>query len=262
MIKQRVFQNISFKGEQVIQLADEKISEESEYQLHKHSWGQIIFVKSGIVTLAVEKDRFIALYGSAIWIPPNHEHQCYNQKPTRFRAINICEKEAKKLPQFPSLLKLSDIALAIINRFFEQDILSPTTEQDMRKSFVLIDELHNSMVGYSYLPSSQHRLLKPILKELEHNPANRFTLKEWADKVYTTERTLARHFHKELGMGFNEWCQRLRFIHGLALLEQGETIEQIAFKVGYRSASSFITMFQAQSGTTPDRYRQAHNLIF
>lgn len=260
MIKQRAFQNLTFKDNQLILLADENINEASEYLPHQHTWGQIIFVKCGVVTLDIEDERFIAPLGFAIWIPPNYQHGCYNHKPARFRSINICEAEARKLSQSPSLLKLSDIALAIIDGFFDQNVLQPNTEQDFRKSLVLIDELHNAMVGQTYLPSSQHRFIQPILQALEDDPSNRLTLKEWADKVFTTERTLARHFIKELGMSFNEWCQRLRFIHGIALLEQGETIEAIAFKVGYKSTSSFISMFQALSGTTPDRYRQLHKV--
>lgn len=260
MIKQRLFQNLTFENDQLILLADENINEASEYRPHQHVWGQIIAVKFGVVTLDIENERFIAPLGFAIWIPPNHQHSCINHQPARFRSINICEHEASKLSQTPSLLKLSNIALSIVDAFFERVTLQLATEQDYRKSQVFIDELHNAMVGHTYLPNSDHRLIQPILKALEKDPSIRLTLKEWAEKVFTTERTLARHFRKELGMSFNDWCQRLRFIHGIALLEKGETIEEIAFKVGYHSTSSFIAMFQNLSGTTPDRYRQLHNI--
>lgn len=39
-------------------------------------------------------------------------------------------------------------------------------------------------------------------------------------------------------------------------LEQGYSVQQVAFDVGYSSASAFITMFQQISGTTPERFRQ------
>lgn len=258
MVKKLIFQDQQFKHNQLIALADENINESSEFQAHKHAWGQIIFVKYGIVTLNIENERFIAPLGFAIWIPPNYQHSCFNHLPAKFRSINICEEEAVKLSQTPSLLKLSNIALSIIDSFFDHSTLQLATEQDFRKSLVLIDELHNAMIGHTYLPYSEHRLLRPILQALEVDPANRLTLKEWANKVFTTERTLARYFRKELGMSFNEWCQRLRFIHSISLLEQNQTVEEIAFKVGYRSTSSFINMFQALSGTTPNLYKKLH----
>lgn len=258
MIKKRTFQNLNFQPDQHLLLIDEKINEATEFLPHRHTWGQIILVHHGVVTLEIENERFIAPLGFALWIPPNYEHNCLNYKPTRFRSINICEQYANQLSQTPSLLKLSDIALSIIDSFFKRNTLVPTTPQDCRKSLVFIDELYDAMIGHTYLPNSQHRLLQPILQILEKDPANRTTLKEWATKVFTTERTLARYFRKELGMSFNEWCQRLRFIHSIALLDQGKTIEEIAFKVGYKSSSSFIAMFQTLSGTTPDRYRHLH----
>lgn len=256
MVKQLAFQKLKFSHDQLIALADEDINESSEFRIHQHPWGQIIFVRYGVVTLHVDEQRFIAPLGFAIWIPPNYQHSCFNDLPTRFRSINICEAEANKLSQAPSLLKLSDIALSIIDSFFERETLELTTEQDFRKSLVLIDELHNAMIGHTYLPYSEHRLLRPILQTLERDPANRMTLHEWAQHVFTTERTLARYFKKELGMSFNEWCQRLRFIHSISLLEQGQTVEEIAFNVGYRSTSSFINMFHSLSGTTPKTYKK------
>lgn len=242
----------------LIMLIDESINGASEYRSHNHDWGQMIYVDKGIMTLEVEGERFIAPRDFAIWIPPQCEHACYSQKSAQFRSINICKTQSDKLPKSPSLITLTPIARAIIDDFFRQKIYLPTSDRDFRRSQVLIDELQDAMIDNTYLPNSEHKLLKPILSALEADPSLRLTLKEWANRVFTTERTLARYFQKELGMNFSEWCARLRFIYGASLLEKGLTVEEIAFSVGYRSASSFITMFQNISGLTPDRYRQAH----
>lgn len=259
MVQQQPLQTFHAHPNRLIMLVDEHIHGASEYHLHQHHWGQMIFVDRGVITLEIEQERFISPPGFAIWIPPHANHTCYSQKTTRFRSINICEAEASKLPQCPSLITLSPIAKAIIDDFFAREIYLPTSDRDFRRSRVFIDELQDAMIGHTYLPNSDHKLLKPILSALELDPAIRLTLKEWASKTFTTERTLARYFKKELGMSFSEWCARLRFIHATSLLEKGDTVEEIAFSVGYRSASSFIAMFQNIAGTTPDRYRQAHN---
>ncbi len=258
MVQQIPLQEFLHHPNRLIMLIDENINGAAEYQSHSHEWGQMIFVNYGVITLEIKGERFISPPGFAIWIPPNSEHTCYSRHAAGFRSINICEQAAKKLPQSPSLIRLSPIALAIIDDFFARKVYLPESDRDYRRSLVFIDELQDAMIGHTYLPSSDHRLLKPILIELESAPSLRFTLKEWAEKVFSTERTLARHFQKELGMSFNEWCMRLRFIHALSLLEAQMTVEEIAFSVGYKSASSFITMFQNIAGTTPDRYRQIH----
>lgn len=258
MLQQTPLQTFLHHPNRLIMLVDENINGASEYHPHTHDWGQMIYVDKGIITLEVKGERFISPRGFAIWIPPQCEHACYSQKAARFRSINICETEAKKLPKTPSLITLTTIARSIIDDFFEKEIYLPTSDRDFRRSQVLIDELQDAMTDNTYLPSSEHKLLKPILEALESDPAIRLTLQEWATKVFTTERTLARYFQKELGMSFSEWCARLRFIHSSSLLEKGLTVEEIAFSVGYRSASSFIAMFQNISGMTPDRYRQMH----
>lgn len=258
MVQQIPLKEFLYHPNRLMMLIDENINGETEYQSHSHKWGQMIFVNYGVITLEIKGERFISPPGFAIWIPPNSEHTCYSRHDAGFRSINICEQEAKKLPQLPSLIRLSPIALAIIDDFFARKVYLPESDRDYRRSRVFIDELEDAMIGHTYLPSSNHRLLKPILRELEANPALRLTLKAWATKVFSTERTLARYFQKELGMSFNEWCTRLRFIHALSLLEVGMTVEEIAFSVGYKSASSFITMFQNTIGITPDRYRQMH----
>lgn len=258
MVQQLPLQAFLHHPKRLIMLLDEQINEATEYLSHSHSWGQMILVNDGVITLEIAHERFIAPPGFAIWIPPHCPHSCYSRAEARFRSVNICEAEAKKLPQKPSLLELSPIAAAIIDELFEKAIYLPESDRDYRRSRVFIDELEDAMVGHTYLPFSNHRYLEPILSALEADPAIRLTLKEWAERVYTTERTLARYFQKELGMSFSEWSARLRFIHGSALLEKGYSVEESAFALGYRSTSSFITLFLKIAGMTPDRYRQTH----
>ena len=258
MVQQLPLQSFQHHPKRLIMLVDEHINEATEYLSHSHSWGQMILVNDGVITLEIAQERFIAPPGFAIWIPPLFPHSCYSRAKARFRSVNICEAEAKKLPQTPSLLQLSAIASSIIDELFAKEIYLPESDRDYRRSLVFIDELEEAMVGHTYLPFSHHRYLIPILSALEANPALRLTLNEWAKQVYTTERTLARYFQKELGMSFSEWCARLRFIHGSALLEKGYSVEESAFRLGYRSTSSFITLFLKMTGMTPDRYRQIH----
>ncbi|WP_279084774.1 helix-turn-helix domain-containing protein [Gilliamella apis] len=91
-----------------------------------------------------------------------------------------------------------------------------------------------------YLPSSNDKYLAPILKELELDPANNKTLEQWAQTVFTTERTLARRCQQKLGMSFRMWRQRLRFLYSISLLKQDKSIQDIAFSVGYSSVSVLL----------------------
>lgn len=61
-------------------------------------------------------------------------------------------------------------------------------------------------------------------------------------------------------MNFGEWRQRLRFLSAIEALEQGWSIKETAFDMGYSSRSAFITMFQRHAGFTPEQYRRQQNM--
>ncbi|MCC8458187.1 AraC family transcriptional regulator [Photorhabdus luminescens] len=240
-----------------ISFRNELFSANTECLRHVHSFGQLIYVVCGVMAMNVGEQHFLAPPQFCVWIPEGIEHSGYSKKAMRFRAIDISPQWGKLLPEQPCIIRLSPISNIIMADCFERGLKVPETEQDLRLAQVLIDQLVQSPVQYTYLPSSKDKLLAPILQELEHNPADNRSLAQWAKRCYTSERTLSRRCQQELGMSFREWRQRLRFLHAISLLEQGKTVNEVAFDVGYSSSSAFIAVFQQLAGTTPDRFRKS-----
>ncbi|PHM70043.1 AraC family transcriptional regulator [Xenorhabdus kozodoii] len=241
---------------ETLSFRDETLSADTECRLHAHPFGQLIYVVCGVMETQVGAQRFLAPPEFCIWMPKNTAHSSYNHKELRFWIIDISPEWSDSLPQHPCIIRLSGIFNAIMVNFFARNIRQPETEKDRRLAQVLIDQLALSPKQCTYLPSSKDKLLAPILQMLERNPADNTSLAEWAKKRYTSERTLSRRCKQALGMSFSEWRQRLRFLHAISLLEQGKSIHEIAFDVGYSSSSAFIAMFQQLAGTTPERFRK------
>ena len=65
-----------------------------------------------------------------------------------------------------------------------------------------------------------------------------------------------RQFVRELGMSFGEWRQRLRYLAAIEALDSERSVQNVAFDLGYSSASAFISMFRKMMGTTPDELRR------
>ncbi|MBC8948259.1 MULTISPECIES: AraC family transcriptional regulator [Xenorhabdus] len=240
----------------ILSFRDEILNADTECQLQTHPFGQLIYVVCGVMEIQVRKQRFLAPPEFCIWIPKNAAHSSYNRKALRFWIIDISPQRTDTLPQQPCIIRLSGIFNAIMVDFFERKIWQPETEKDRRLAQILIDQLELSPRQCTYLPSSKDKLLAPVLQMLERNPADNTSLAEWAKKRYTSERTLSRRCKQELGMSFSEWRQRLRFLYSISLLEQGKSIHEIAFDMGYSSSSAFIAMFQQIAGTTPERFRK------
>lgn len=74
-------------------------------------------------------------------------------------------------------------------------------------------------------------------------PGNGNPIKEIAEKFGYTVRTVNCRSYQLLGISLGDWRQRLRVVKAIDLLEQGEKVDVVAYTVGYRSASAFISMF-------------------
>ncbi|TPG63384.1 AraC family transcriptional regulator [Ewingella americana] len=255
MSQHRFYPSLSEKQPSTLLFRGETVLANSEYVLHSHPWSQIICVKSGVMAMNIEGQRYLVPREFAVWLPAGAEHSSYNRKTTRFCAIDISRELDVGLPSSPCLLTLTPIFNAIADDCFARNLIEPATETDMRMARVLLDQISQAPRQETYLPTSQCRLLAPVLAALEKNPADNTSLAQWAARVYTTERTLSRRCQQDLGMGFAEWRQRLRFLHSISLLEQGKMVHDVALEVGYSSSSAFIAMFQQISGTTPQRFR-------
>ncbi len=223
---------------------------------HSHAWGQLNYVAHGVMQLEIAGRRFLSPPQYAVWIPPNALHSCYNRYAVVYRSVYLALPHCVGLPEQACTLVISPILKAILADFAERDVKVPVDDADLRLAQVLVDQLALARCEVRYLPFAETPALAAVLDGLQAEPGDNRSLAEWARQVHATERTLARHCQRELGMSLGEWRQRLRFLRAIEALEAGRTIQQIAFDLGYSTASAFIAMFQRLAGTTPEQYRR------
>ncbi len=230
----------------------------TETRVHSHPWGQVQLIAGGILEMEADDTRFLAPPHLAIWVPAGISHRSYNRKPIEYCSINIDHSLTHSFPIRTSLIKVTPIVTAIIEDFRQRNINVPATESDLRMVQVILDQLSNREMEHHFVPSSTHKYLAPILAAVEQNPANLTSLKEWAEQVHTTERTLARCCQTELGMSFTEWRLRVRYLYSMELLRNGRSVKDVAFTLGYHQTSPFITMFKRYANITPDQYKSRY----
>lgn len=223
---------------------------------HRHQWGQLNFTARGVMQLEIDGRPFISPPNYAVWIPPNALHSCYNRESVVYRSVYIGLEYCQPLPDSPCAVSMSNVLKAILNDFAERDVTTPVSKADLNLAQVLLDQLYLAPREPDYLPYGTSPKVNQILEELRNNPGDNRSLAGWAQQVFVSERTLARHFIQELGITFGEWRLRLRFLAAIEALEQGRSVKELAFDMGYSSGSAFITMFQRQAGCTPEQYRR------
>jgi AraC-like DNA-binding protein len=228
-----------------------------ERNTHAHIWGQLSYVSRGLINLEVAGKRFLSPPHYAIWIPPGMEHAWSNSATASYRAVYLSPACCGKLPVEACALGVSDVLKAILSEFARLDVGSPATPQERRMALVALDQIEAAAPVNAYLPYAASTELKTILQDAENNLHKRQTTEQVARAFNLTTRTLERRCASELGIGFGEWRQRLRFTLALEALGTGQTIQQIAFALGYRSPSAFISMFRRLCGQTPEQYRRS-----
>ncbi len=216
--------------------------------------GQFNTIDQGVAEIVIEEKLLIAPSDYGIWIPAETIHESQYRKAQQYCSIYVEPKSSHLMPSSPCILAIEPLTRNIINQFIHWSKNHLSTPRETRLATVLLDQLSNASSMSEYLPSSNDKLLTPVLHGLKQNPSDKRTLKQWAESVFTTERTLSRRCRKHLGITFHEWKQRLLFITAIQLLKQPLTVQEVAFELGYSSPSAFIAMFRNHAGTSPDQY--------
>lgn len=219
-----------------------------------HEEGQFVHAISGVIEVGMSGRVFLAPPQYGVWIPPRVEHLSSNRHAASYATVYLAEALCDVLPKRACTMVISPLTQAVLDSLRSRSIEVPRNPAEQRLFEVLRDELAIAPGHDSYLPMSDDPQLGRVLEALHAKPWDGRSLAEWAATVHSTERTLARRCERDLQMPFSEWRQRLKVIRGIALLEAGRAVKDVAIELGYGSPSAFIAMFCKQIGMTPQAY--------
>ena len=119
---------------------------------------------------------------------------------------------------------------------------------------VALDQVSTLSIEPLSLPKAKDKRILRICNALLANPSNGTDLREWAQVVGASERTLTRTFKLDTGIGFAQWRKQCRLLHAVELLAGGATVTEVALSVGYLDISAFSRDFKMALGLTPGKY--------
>jgi len=234
----------------------ERFLANTDFEWHRHPWGQINRISLGILELSLPERTLAAPAEYLVWIPAGVPHAAHIRQALDYVSVYVADDWARQLPATPCLIPQPPLLRALLDDFCQRGIAGIGDAWDEAQARLLLQRMVQAGSVDNYLPDSADRLLRPILATVRSQPGDGTTLQQWAQRVHGTERTLARRFRQELGMSFVEWRTRVRLLQALSWLKQGRTVGDIALDLGYATPSAFIAMFSKQTGITPERYRR------
>jgi len=119
---------------------------------------------------------------------------------------------------------------------------------------VLLEQMPILQQAPVHLPEPSDKRALRLADLVRSDITDRRPLSLLAPLVGASSRTLERLFMSETGRSFGAWRHRYRMIVALEHLAIGETVANVAQKIGYANASSFVAAFHTTFGETPARY--------
>lgn len=225
----------------------------SEIDLHDHRKGQLILSMHGAVSCEVPNALWLVPPQHALWIPGGTPHSCRVTQNAHTCFLFI-DPSAAMMPEACCTVAITPLVRELILHLAEQKPSYLSESKTARLVAVLLEQLSDAPVKELHLPIADHPKIRYIADALFLDPSNRTTLRQWAEQLATSERSLARLVKSDTGLSFGRWRQQLHLMIALSKLAEGQSVQNVAGILGYDSVNAFITMFKKSLGKSPTQY--------
>ncbi|MCO5787013.1 AraC family transcriptional regulator [Pseudomonas sp. G11-1] len=218
---------------------------------HSHPWAQLSYATQGVLSVHTQTGRFLAPPQRAILVPPDMPHAVLSSPRTEMRSLYLEPQVVGWAEEHCLVLEITPLLRELISAFGQVPAEYALDGADARLVDVLLDQLRVAPRTGLFLPWPGDPRLQAPCEQLYQSPEHSVSLQQWSRELGISEKTLSRIFLRETGIGFRAWYQRLRLLHALPLLDQGQSVTDVALACGYDSTSAFIAAFRQQLGITP-----------
>lgn len=104
------------------------------------------------------------------------------------------------------------------------------------------------------LPWPETPAAREVALLLADSPGISHTLHTLAEMVHASPRTIERAFITETGETFQQWRMQARMAKAKQLIMDGLSIDSVALRVGYSTASAFGRAFKKHTDLSPSAY--------
>ncbi|MFD2673357.1 helix-turn-helix transcriptional regulator [Marinicrinis sediminis] len=127
-----------------------------------------------------------------------------------------------------------------------------------------VNDIHIQLLNYwidTYStttdPAQTNGLISDSLPFIEdHLCDNDLSLELVANHMFVSKYHYSRLFQKQIGIGFKEFVMQKRIMRAKRLLDQGDSVTDTCYCVGYNDLTHFSRVFKRLVGVTPSAYRR------
>ncbi|WP_030674163.1 AraC family transcriptional regulator [Streptomyces sp. NRRL B-1347] len=224
------------------------------FETHTHPFHQLAWSQRGLLRIRTRVGSWLLPPTLALWIPAGVPHATEAAGDALMRAPYVDPAQCPEPVAAwagPTVVAATPLLRALIDHLSHGGLAA---DARARAEAVLLDALSPVPATSLSVTGPRDPRARRVARALAAAPHDTRPLAAWATEAGVSARTLARLFVAETGLPFGQWREQLRMQASMPLLAEGLTVEAVAHRVGYASASSFVAAFHRVVGVTPRQY--------
>lgn len=249
--------------------------------VHWHDELEIIYVKSGCLTVSISGESYIGNAGDVFVVSPGNLHLMGAQTgtvdyftflfPLKYISFRTDDMLNDKLlePLNSGQLMISPRVKGTAKELCEQLIAiyvaknneseSKITAQIKTKIILLqfILEMWKQGFVIENDTSGRNMVEKEMVSYVQQNFTGKISLKEFGEQFHLSEKYISRYFKEHFHIALSQYVTYLRLEHAKQLLQDTDIpITEVAMQSGYQNVSYFIRSFKKTYGVSPLKYKK------
>ena len=249
--------------------------------VHWHDEFEIIYVRSGFLTVSISGESYIGKTGEAFVVSPGNLHLMGAQTGTvdyytflfplkyiSFRTDDMLDEKLLEPLNSGHLMicpRVKDTAKELCEQLIEiymakkDESESKITTQVRTKIILLQFILEMWKKGFVIENDTSGRNIveKEMVSYIQQNFTGKISLREFGEQFHLSEKYISRYFKEHFHITLSQYVTYLRLEHAKQLLQDTDIpVTDVAMQSGYQNVSYFIRSFQKAYAVSPLKYRK------
>ncbi|MBQ9135569.1 MAG: helix-turn-helix transcriptional regulator [Lachnospiraceae bacterium] len=252
--------------------------------LHWHTEFEINYIRSGCSEFICGDEKFVAVAGDVILLPPNMLHAIYPYqnntqsydtlvfhpamlgleendrcaaeciRPIVNGSLGLRMHIGKETTRYEVIKGLvEEIFFCAKENSAQADML---LKSDLLRLFWMLEQT-GAVYRLREEDANRSELIRPALEFINENFCESITVEKLAEITHLSKSYFMDRFKQAAGVGAVEYLIQLRIKKACELLVNTEkTTAEIAFECGFRNLSNYNRQFKRIVGCTPNEYRR------